>query len=50
MGLFDFLLNQKPIPNSDIQAQHEKSGSGLKMKVKEYKKGASFLMIILFSI
>ena len=41
MGLFDFLLNQKPITNADIQAQppiqHEETG--LKMKVKEYKKG-----------
>ena len=41
MGLFDFLLNQKPITNADIQSQppiqHEETG--LKMKVKEYKKG-----------
>ena len=41
MGLFDFLLNQKPITNADIQAQppiqHEETG--LKMKVKEPKEG-----------
>lgn len=52
MGLFDFLFKQKPITSSDIQVQKlvENEVPGLKMKVKDYKKGASLLMITLFSI
>lgn len=41
MGLFDFLFKQKPITSSDIQVQKlvENEVPGLKMKVKDYKKG-----------